>query len=136
MQAAAPIPQAVPQAPAAPAMPAAVPVPGQVPMPGQQMMMMPGQQPQFAAGGVPGMPAMPGMMPGMVMPKPNWFKSLNWIEVGFMILGGIAIFHVIDYCRYKIVNEPLAVNDTKRTIDEVKANLQSKMGKQYKAFAG
>jgi hypothetical protein len=55
----------------------------------------------------------------------SFFKSLNWIEIGFAILGVYAISGAIMYYRFKIKQDKMINNDLQRQIDELKMNVQS-----------
>jgi len=62
----------------------------------------------------------------------SFFKSINWLQVGFMILGSAALLYVIYY--YKIHMEKVKLENDRlgKQIDEVKMNLQSQMKGKYK----
>jgi len=50
-------------------------------------------------------PAAPAVAPVYAAPAPNFldgFKGLNWIEVGFGILGSATLYYTIYYFKYKI----------------------------------
>ncbi len=64
----------------------------------------------------------------------GFFKSLNWVEVGFSILGVAALTYVIHYYRYKLVQDKMINNELQRQIDEVKMNVQTAMKGKYKVI--
>ena len=64
----------------------------------------------------------------------SFFQSLNWVEVGFSILGVAALSYVIFYYRFKITQDKLINNELQRQIDEIKMNLQTKMQGKYKTI--
>jgi hypothetical protein len=62
----------------------------------------------------------------------SFFKSINWLEVGFMILGSAALLYTIYYYKVQMEKTKLANNRLSKQIDEVKMNLQSQMKGKYK----
>ena len=64
----------------------------------------------------------------------NFFSSLNWMEVGFSILGVAALTYVIYYYRFKMKQDKMVNNELQRQIDELKMNLQSSMKGKYKSI--
>lgn len=62
----------------------------------------------------------------------SFFKNINWLQVGFMILGSAALLSVI--FRYKIESEKRKLENERlsKQIDEVKMNVQSQMKGKYK----
>jgi hypothetical protein len=64
----------------------------------------------------------------------GFFKSLNWIEVGFSILGVAALTYVIHYYRFKLRQDKMINNELQRQIDEVKMNVQTAMKGKYKSI--
>lgn len=97
--------------------PAQAPAPAPAPTPAPT----PAPMPQVAESNVP-MMADGGQTSSS---SGSFFKSLNWIEVGFAILGVYAISGAIMYYRYKIKQDKLINNDLQRQIDELKMNVQT-----------
>jgi hypothetical protein len=64
----------------------------------------------------------------------GFLKSLNWIEVGFSILGVAALTYVIHYYRFKLRQDKMINNELQRQIDEVKMNVQTAMKGKYKSI--
>ena len=64
----------------------------------------------------------------------GFFKSLNWVEVGFMILGATALMFTIQYYRNKLKDDREQRNEQQRQLDEIKMNLQSAMKGKYKSL--
>lgn len=64
----------------------------------------------------------------------GFLKDLNWLEVGFSILGVSALAYVIYYYRFKLQQDKLINNELQRQIDEIKMNLQSNMKGKYKSI--
>ena len=64
----------------------------------------------------------------------SFFKSLNWLEVAFGILGVASLTYVIFYYRFKLKQDKLINNDLQRQIDEVKMNVQGLMKNKYKTI--
>lgn len=62
----------------------------------------------------------------------GFFKSLNWFEVGFAILGVASLTYVIYYYRFKLKQDKLINNEMQRQLDEIKMNLQTQMKGNYK----
>lgn len=62
----------------------------------------------------------------------GFFKSLNWVEVGFMILGSAALISTMYYYKVQISRNKLINDRLQKQIDEVKMNVQSSMKKNYK----
>lgn len=62
----------------------------------------------------------------------GFFNDLNWMEVGFSILGVSALVYVIYYYRFKLQQDKLINNELQRQIDEIKMNLQSNLKGKYK----
>jgi hypothetical protein len=46
-------------------------------------------------------------------------KSLNWVEIGFGVLGSAALFYMIYYYRYNINTNKTLVSDMQNKIDEL-----------------
>jgi hypothetical protein len=64
----------------------------------------------------------------------GFLKDLNWLEVGFSILGVSALAYVIYYYRFKLQQDKLINNELQRQIDEIKMNLQSNLKGKYKSI--
>ena len=64
----------------------------------------------------------------------SFFNDLNWMEVGFSILGVSALVYVIYYYRFKLQQDKLINNELQRQIDEIKMNLQSNLKGKYKSI--
>jgi hypothetical protein len=64
----------------------------------------------------------------------GFFKSLNWFEIGFAILGVASLSYVIYYYRFKLQQDKLINNEMQRQLDEIKMNLQTKMNGKYKTI--
>lgn len=64
----------------------------------------------------------------------GFFKQLNWIEVGFSILGVAALSYVIYYYRFKLKQDKMINNELQRQIDEIKMNVQSQLKTKYKSI--
>jgi len=62
----------------------------------------------------------------------DFFKNINWLEVGFMMLGSAALIYTIYYYRVEMNKNKLANNRTAKQIDELKMNLQTQMKGKYK----
>jgi hypothetical protein len=62
-----------------------------------------------------------------------FFKSVNWLEAGFCILGALGLYYTVYYYRYKLKEDKVANHDMLRQIDEVKMNLQASMKGKYTA---
>ena len=62
-------------------------------------------------------------------------KNLNWIQVGFGVLGSTALFFAIYYFRYNIKMTKSFVSDVENKIDELDikyADMASVLNKQEK----
>lgn len=55
----------------------------------------------------------------------GFFQSLNWLEVGFSILGVATLATVIHYYKYKLKQDKMINNELQRQIDEIKMNMQT-----------
>jgi hypothetical protein len=64
----------------------------------------------------------------------SFFKSLNWIEVGFSVLGVASLTYIIYYYRFKLKQDKLINNELQRQIDEIKMNVQSNLKGKYKSI--
>ena len=62
----------------------------------------------------------------------SFFDSLNWVEVGFAILGVASLSYVIYYYRFKLQQDKMINNELQRQIDEIKINVQSVLKDKYK----
>lgn len=62
----------------------------------------------------------------------SFFDSLNWVEVGFAILGVASLSYVIYYYRFKLQQDKMINNELQRQIDEIKMNVQSVLKDKYK----
>lgn len=71
---------------------------------------------------------------GSVSSGGGFFKSLNWLEVGFGILGVAALLYAIQYYRFKVKEDKMVNNELQRQMDEIKMNLQSSMKGKYKTI--
>ena len=65
----------------------------------------------------------------------SFFKSINWLEFGFMVLGTTALLYTINYYKVQMEKTKLLNQRTARQIDELKMNLQSEMKGKYKEIA-
>jgi hypothetical protein len=65
----------------------------------------------------------------------SFFKSINWLEFGFMVLGTTALLYTIHYYKVQMEKTKLLNQRTARQIDELKMNLQSSMKGKYKEIA-
>jgi len=77
---------------------------------------------------------MPTMAEGGTTSDGSFFKSLNWMEVGFSILGVAALSYVIYYYRFKLKQDKMINNELQRQIDELKMNMQTSMKGKYKSM--
>jgi hypothetical protein len=64
----------------------------------------------------------------------SFASSLNWMEIGFSILGVAALTYVVYYYRFKLKQDKMINNELQRQIDELKMNLQSSMKEKYKSI--
>lgn len=64
----------------------------------------------------------------------GFLKDLNWMEIGFSILGVSALAYVIYYYRFKIQQDKLINNELQRQIDEIKMNMQTTLKGKYKSI--
>lgn len=64
----------------------------------------------------------------------DFFKSLNWVEVGISILAVASLTYLIYYHRFKLKQDKMINNDLQRQIDELKMNMQSAMKGRYKSI--
>ena len=64
----------------------------------------------------------------------SFFSSLNWLEIGFSVLGVAALSYVIYYYRFKLKQDKLINNELQRQIDELKMNMQTNMKGKYKTI--
>lgn len=61
----------------------------------------------------------------------SYVQKLNWVEVGFMILGTAAFLYMIRYYKYRLHTDRESVKGLERKIDEIKADI-AKMKTQKK----
>jgi hypothetical protein len=71
---------------------------------------------------------------GLVSDAKSFIKSVNWLEIGFMVLGALGIIYTINYYRYKQKESDVANKDMQRQLDEVKMNVQSAMKGKYQSI--
>jgi len=71
---------------------------------------------------------------GLMSDAKTFIKSVNWIEIGFMVLGALGIIYTINYYRYKQKESDVANKDMQRQLDEVKMNVQSAMKGKYQSI--
>jgi hypothetical protein len=64
----------------------------------------------------------------------SFFSSINWLEIGFSVLGVAALSYVIYYYRFKLKQDKLINNELQRQIDELKMNMQTNMKGKYKTI--
>lgn len=62
----------------------------------------------------------------------GFLKGLNWVQVGFMMLGSAALFYTMYYYKVQLSRNKLINDKLQKQIDEVKMNVQSTMKKNYK----
>jgi hypothetical protein len=62
----------------------------------------------------------------------EFLKSLNIIEVGFMILGATSLYFIIYYYNRRAMSEKSEMMDIQKQLDEIKMNLRSSMKEKYK----
>lgn len=76
----------------------------------------------------------------VVAPPPNtgsgdslkdFFKSINWVEAGFAILGVIGLYYTVYYYRFRIKESKVSNADVQRQLDELKMNVQGAMKGKY-----
>ena len=114
-------PSVVAQMPTAVATP--TPTPAPAPAPTGTPMVMTNPTPTMAEGGA--------TSNGGVK---SFFQSLNWVEVGFSILGVATLSYLIFYYRFKLQQDKMINNELQRQIDEVKMNLQTQLKTKYKTI--
>ncbi len=74
-------------------------------------------------------PAAPqATFPSYSAPTPSsgggvWYKEINWLEMGFMFLGGLALWYTIGYYRYKMKEDKTAYTDVHRRLDGVEQKI-------------
>ena len=71
---------------------------------------------------------------GLLSDAKSFVKSVNWLEIGFMVLGALGIIYTINYYRYKQKESDVANKDMQRQLDEVKMNVQSAMKGKYQSI--
>lgn len=64
----------------------------------------------------------------------DFLKSVNPIEVGFMVLGAAALMFIIHYYRQKAILEKNQVPEFQRQLDELTMNLRTAMKDNYKTL--
>jgi len=64
----------------------------------------------------------------------DFFKSINWLEAGFAILGALGLYYTIYYFRYKVKEGKVANSDMQRQLDELKMNVQGAMKGKYQSL--
>ena len=62
----------------------------------------------------------------------SFFSNINWVQVGFMVLGTTALLYTIFYYKVEITKNKLINNRLGKQVDELKMNLQSLMKDKYK----
>jgi len=62
----------------------------------------------------------------------SFFKNINWVEIGFMVLGSAALIYTMHYYKVQLQKNKLFQTRTSKQIDELKMNLQSVMKNKYK----
>ena len=50
-------------------------------------------------------------------------KSLNWVEVGFGILGSAALYYTIYYYKYNMAMKKTSINDLMNRMDDIEIRL-------------
>ena len=71
---------------------------------------------------------------GLMSDAKSFVKSVNWLDIGFMVLGALGIIYTINYYRYKQKESDVANKDMQRQLDEVKMNVQSAMKGKYQTI--
>jgi hypothetical protein len=56
-------------------------------------------------------------------PWGQYVRKLNWVEVGFMILGTAAFLYMIRYYKYRLYTDRDSVKNLERRCDELKAEM-------------
>jgi hypothetical protein len=77
----------------------------------------------------------PKMESGGIANNSSWneyLKSLNAIEIGFLILGATSLYFIIYYYNRRTVFEKNQLLDIQKEIDEIKMNLKNSMKDKYK----
>ena len=54
----------------------------------------------------------------------GFFKNINWVEIGFAILGVASLCYVIYYYRFKVRQDKMVNNELQKQIDELKMNVR------------
>lgn len=78
--------------------------------------------------------AAPMMAEGGATSGGSFWKSLNWLEIGFMVLGATSLFVLIKYYRDKAKEDKKERSETQRQVDELKMNLQNALKNKYKTL--
>jgi hypothetical protein len=105
-------PASAPQAAADSSMPAQVPAQTQ-PMPTPPMVQTP-------------MPAAPQMQSGGVTGSVNdFFRGVNWVDVGILMLGTAALYYTIYYYRIKIKAQKRELADMGNKVDMMEAKVSA-----------
>jgi hypothetical protein len=63
---------------------------------------------------------------GGATPWGQYVRKLNWVEVGFMILGTAAFLYMIRYYKYRLYTDRDSIKNLERRCDELKVE-QAKM---------
>lgn len=64
----------------------------------------------------------------------EFFKTLNLIEVGFLVLGATSLYFIIYYYNRRTMYEKNQLLDIQKQLDEIKMNLRSSMKEKYKTI--
>jgi hypothetical protein len=64
----------------------------------------------------------------------DFFKSINWLEAGFAVLGALGLYYTVYYYQYKIKEGKVANSDMQRQLDELKMNVQGAMKGKYQSL--
>ncbi len=81
-------------------------------------------------------PAAPVMAapPPMPAPKVGFFSGITVTDVGMIALASLSFFMIIYYYRNKITYIKKEQAQMKKDVEELKANVQTALGPDYKSF--
>ena len=72
--------------------------------------------PQYVAPPQAGMPSSPAAAPNKTL---DFFREINWFEVGIMFLGVLAMYKTIDYYTFKKKEDKTTYYDVQRQLDKL-----------------
>jgi hypothetical protein len=72
----------------------------------------------------PPSPPAPGFESGGNITPQSWWKTVDWLQVGFIFLGSVTLMSVIHYHRLKVKNLKSDIASTTKKVNELEQKVE------------